>query len=667
MNPKSRINELRKIISEANYNYYELDNPTITDMQYDMYMKELIELEIEHPEFKSSLSPSENVGGNAATYLSKVKHKSKMYSLDNIYNHDELLRYGMFLVSNNINPEEIEFYVDVKLDGISLSTTYIDGKYIQAVTRGNGEIGEDITSNVNTLVANLNKELKTNHSFLQLRGECVVLKNDFIKFNNDLELSGEKTKANTRNLAAGLLRRLPENLITNVDIYYYVYGSYDTTVDNEYGWITHEDMMIELSSIGVKTVPYGKVVKGLEAVWEYYLEIEKIRDSLPYSIDGVVFRINDFTLQSKLGYTNKCPKFARSIKFPAERVNAKIGNIAYQVGKTGIITPVAEFDPPVYCNGVVISRATLHNFNIIKNLGIDVGSIVTIERSGDVIPKIIGVSNDTDKVDTFVMPTNCPSCGNTLYYHNETGSLRCLNNNCTDKVIAQLEYAVSKYCFDLKNIGYSIIKELYLNGAIKDTLDVFNIKVEDLRNIGMSDTRSVEMVNYIKNKAKSIPLDIFISSLNIFQVGTVNAKEIAKRCKNIDNFFNLSFRIIQDIPNIGDITANFIMDFLESEECDICKRKINEYNLCIEDVKTIKNSLSTKLANYNLLFTGTFSTDRSEIEQLAIAHGAKLLSSVNKYLNYLVVGDKPGKNKITKAIMLNIPMISEEEFRKLID
>ena len=664
-NPKTRINELRKILYDANYNYYELDNPTITDMQYDMYMKELMELEEEHPEFKSSFSPSDIVGGNASTYLSKVTHKSKMYSLDNIYNKDELLRYGEFLSNSGYNPEELSYYVDIKLDGISLSTTYVNGKFTQAATRGNGEIGEDITVNVDRLVTNLNKELKTNHDFLQVRGECIVTKEDFNKFNKDLELSGEKAKANTRNLAAGLLRRLPENLIDTVKIYYHIYGNYDSSINNEYGWISHEDMMNELKAIGLKIVPYGKVVNGLEAVWEYYLEIEKLRDSLPFSIDGVVFRINDFSIQSKLGYTNKFPKFARSIKFPAERVHAFIKSITHQVGKTGIITPVAEFEP-VACNGVIISRATLHNYNIIKQLDIRVGDTVIIERSGDVIPKVIEVDTSYPRGSEIFIPPLCPGCGSPLTSDDE-GTLRCTSNRCFDKFLAQLEFVISKHCFDLKNIGPSVVYGRLKLEVLDHPLDIFGINPKHLRDIGMSDTRSIEMANYIKNKSKTIPLDVFITSLNIFQVGVVNAKEIAKRCKTLDNFFNLSLRILEEIPNIGKTTANFIMEFLESKECDIVKHKIKKYDLIIEDVKSIEGSLSNKLSNYNLLFTGTFSTDRSDIEQLAILHGAKLLSSVSKYLTYLVVGDKPGKSKIDKATKINIPMIDEESFRKMIE
>lgn len=666
MDPSKRINELRNIIAEANRNYYELDSPTITDMQYDMYMKELMELEAKYPEFQSSLSPSENVGGNVSTYLSKVTHKSKMYSLDNIYNRDELIHYGAFLISNDINPEEIDYYVDIKLDGISLSTTYENGNFVQAATRGNGEIGEDITVNVSRLVHNLKKQIPTNHNFLQLRGECVVSKKDFVKFNRELELSGEKVKANTRNLAAGLLRRLPENLITGIDISYYVYGNFDMTKDNEYGWISHEDMMNELRALGVCIVPYGKVVKGLDNVWNYYLEIEKIRDSLPFSIDGVVFRINDFSIQHSLGYTNKYPKFARSIKFPAERVNAYLEHITHQVGKTGVITPVANFTP-VACNGVIISKATLHNLSIIKELDIREGDTVIIERSGDVIPKVIEVNKNFPRgKEPYKVLEYCPSCKEKLILENDDTTLRCINPNCPDKIVAQLEFAVSRHCFDLKNIGYSIVLELYKRGYIKHVLDIFNLSVNNFRAIGMSDTRASEMVNYIKTKSKTIPLDVFISSLNIFQVGIISAKEIAKRCMNVDNFFNLSYRILTDIPSIGDTTANFIMDFLESEERDICIKKINDYGIIVKEVKSIENTLSRKLSSYNLLFTGTFSIDRNSIEDLARAHGAVVQSSVNKYLSYLVVGDKPGKTKIAKAYKLNIEMIDENKFRELI-
>lgn len=563
--------ELRKQIIDANYRYYDLDDPIISDAEYDRLLKELQDLEREHPEIRSENSPTQKVGGTPAEYLSKVTHTTKMYSLDNVYNDDELSTYGTYIKNKGYDPEELEWYCDIKLDGISLELNYTDGKFTQASTRGNGEIGEDITATVVQCIKNIPERLASTGlniyttDIVYPRGECVLPISIFYKKNRELESIGEKTLANTRNMVAGLLRRLPTNLSdVGKSIKFYCYGSADMGIDNRRGWKTHKDMLDFMQRNGLEIVPYGELVKGFSGVKEYYKKIQLMRNSLPISIDGIVFRINNFELQSKFGYTNKVPKFAMAYKFPAETGIGVIKEIIHQVGRTGVITPVAVFESPVPCNGVLISKASLHNEDQIHLKDIRVSDHVVIERSGDVIPKIVKVLTECrdPKAMMYNKINKCPCCGARVIRDNTKKFVCCSNPKCPDKLKAQFNYITSKQCLDIVGLGPSVIKALFNKGYLKnDVVDIFKIGKKELVESGVGNIRAEKIANLIDSIKLNLPMDIFLLVLCIPGIGKVASRTLCKYFSTIQDLINTPYRQLMDIPNIDQIIAGSIVDY----------------------------------------------------------------------------------------------------------
>ena len=570
-----RALELRKQIIDANYAYYDLDDPIISDTEYDQLLKELQNLEQEHPEIRSENSPTQKVGGIPAEYLSKVTHTTKMYSLDNVYNNDELSAYGSYIKHKGYNPEELEWYCDIKLDGISLELNYTDGKFTQASTRGDGEIGEDITATVIQCIKNIPEKLTSiglniyTTDIIYPRGECVLPISIFYKKNRELESIGEKPLANPRNMVAGLLRRLPTNLLNvGKNIKFYCYGSADMGITNRRGWKTHKDMLDFMQKSGFEIVPYGELVKGFSGVEKYYKKIQAIRNSLPIAIDGIVFRINSFELQSKFGYTNRVPKFAMAYKFPAETGIGIIKEIIHQVGRTGVITPIAVFETPVPCNGVSISKASLHNEDQIHLKDIRISDHVVIERSGDVIPKIVKVLTEcrNPKAMMYNRIKKCPCCGARVIRDNVKKFLYCSNPKCPDKLKAQFNYIVSKQCLDIVGMSNKIIEELFKKGYLKHSLDIFSIDKEKLLSIGVGNIRAEKLANLIESIKQKLPLSTFLLILNIPYVGKVTAKEISKHILYIEDFFNLTYRDLLNIPNMGKNTADEILNYFTDNQ-----------------------------------------------------------------------------------------------------
>ena len=672
-----RILELRKAIIDANYRYYDLDEPNITDFEYDNLVRELKELEKKHPEFITKDSPTQKVGGDPSQYLPPVHHLSKMYSLDNIYSDKELDSYREYIKRVGYDPEELDWYCDIKLDGISLSLTYENGEYFQAATRGNGEIGEDITEVVRRSIRNIPIELQPNTytkipKTMQLRGECIIPVAVFASKNYDRLRTGEKPLANPRNMVAGLLRRLPSNITdTNTSIKFYCYGSFDMGINNQCGWKTHEEMMNYISKYKINIVPYGKVVKGLSKVKEYYLDIMKIRNTLPMAIDGVVFRINDFSIQNQFGYTTKFPKFAMAYKFPAEKAIGIIEKIIYQVGRTGVITPVAQFNPKVPCNNIIISKATLHNEDVIISKDIRIGDHVVIERSGDVIPKIVDVCKEyrQEHSKKYERITRCPCCGARVIKEDNDAYVYCSNPTCPDKLKAQFTYIVSKPCLNILGMSVKMIEELFNKGYLKhNVLDIFTIDKEKLLDIGIGDIRAEKLVNLINSIKKEIQLSTFLLVLNIPHVGKVTAQELVKHVSYLEDFFNLTYRDLLNIPNMGEVTAEAILNYFHDNPqlLDTVKRlNINIVNYKNKATNTYKCSLTGKKA----LVTGTFeilNLTREKVHNLITKYGIEPVTSISK-ADILLVGTKPSPNKIEEANKRNIHIVYEQELISILD
>ena len=669
---KFQILELRKKILDANYQYYDLDSPIITDKEYDDLVKELEQLEKQYPEFITEDSPTQRVGGNPSTYLAKVEHKSKMYSLDNIYSDKELNEYINYIRSKGYDPEQIEWYCDIKLDGISLSLTYKDGEIDQAATRGDGTIGEDITEVVNKSIKNIPQITNKHHlpyidNNFQFRGECIIPLSIFYKKNAELTSLGEKTLANARNMVAGLLRRLPTNLDNvNKDIKFFCYGVWNMYGNCPYAQ-THEELMKFIKSLGVPIVPYGKVVKGLSKVKEYYEEIGKIRNTLPMAIDGIVFRINDFRLQEEFGFTAKAPRFARAYKFPPEQAFGILDKITYQVGRTGVITPVAEFKNPVPCNGILITKATLHNEFYIRDKDIRIGDTVLIERSGDVIPKIVKVdlSKRPENLPGYDRLERCPCCGSKLL--REDVFVYCTNPVCPDMLKAQFTYIASKQCLDLVGFGPRIIEELFNKGYLKHVLDIFTINKNHLVSVGVGDIRAEKMSNLITSTKENILLSTVVLMLGIPHVGKVTAKDLSKHFESLERLANATYNDLIKIPNIGDGTIEAILNYFGDHPTII--NDIN--NLGINITLTKSTQLASHicpLTNKCVMVTGVFeiyNKTRSEMFSLLESYGITIVTSINK-ADYLLVGSNGSDKKINEAIKRNKNIIYEQELLTII-
>lgn len=679
-----RILELKKKILDANYQYYDLDEPHITDSEYDNLLKELKKLEQQYPEYITEDSPTQKVGGDPSKYLTNVVHKSKMYSLDNIYSDIELDEYREFIKRKGYDPEKLEFYCDLKLDGISLSVTYVNGSINQVATRGNGEVGEDITVVANKSIKNLrhtlkkpNKELLSSMGIYapieeQIRGEAVIPLSVFYKKNADLMQTGEKSFANARNMVAGLLRRLPTNIDdVNKEVKFFCYGTYDMGVSNQWNWKTHTDMLFTIKEYGIEIVPYGKVVIGLSKVKEYYEEIGKMRSTLPMAIDGIVFRINDFAIQREFGYTNKAPKFAMAYKFPAEQVVGTVGKIVYQIGRTGVITPVAEFEKAVPCNGVCISRATLHNEDFIKEKDIRIGDEVVVERSGDVIPKIVSIIKEKREgkhLPIYESIKFCPCCGARTIREDGDAYVYCSNQNCPERLKNQFSYIASKGCLNIVGLGPRIVDALYDKGYLKSSIfDIFTITKEHLVNIGFSKIRAESMVNMIDDIKRKIPLSTFLLVLGISHVGKVAAKQLSDKFDSLDEIANATYAKIREIDNFGEATADAIINYFTDNPDTL--RKVDEYGLIITNskVKPIVEHICPLTGKY-VIITGVFNKfnkTRSEMVELLSSYGVHVATTVSK-ADYLLVGDEPSGSKLKDAEKRQKNIIYEVELKSML-
>lgn len=668
-----RVLELKKQISDANYQYYDIDTPIITDQEYDNLIKELQDLEKEYPSLYKPDSPTQVVGGNPSSQLPKIAHASKMLSLSNLYTQEELDLYKKSIEKKGIDTSTSQWYCDIKLDGISLSTTYINGIFDKAATRGNGEIGEDITSNILKYIVNLPTELtrisntRLLPDFLQPRGECIIPTKDFVQYNNSLQNIGDKLIPNSRAMVGGLLRQVSTNTKKSISVKYFVYGTSDMGVNNPHGWCNHQGMITALSRFGFTIVPYGKVVIGLDEVYDYYKYIQSIRNTLELAIDGVVFRLNDFDKQSILGVNTKYPIYAKAYKFPAEQVIAKIKEIKIQIGRTGILTPVAVFEEPVWCGGVYIAKASLYNEANIISKNINIGDTVIAERGGEVIPKVVSLYKLNDLRNKYQLATNCPYCNSEITSYssglseNIQGIERyCSNPQCPEIIKQQLTYIVSNDCLNIIGLSSKSISLLYEKGYIKNVFSIFEITEQKLQDIGFGLERSIRIRNLIENKRKNLSLDTLICMLNIPHIGSISAKEIMQHFSTIEDLINADYATLRSLPNIGAIIAASIVSYFHCNP--LIGIKIQELGITAtaKDVPTPARVYS-ELSGKRILFTGTLTKSRWEMEHLAREHGVIIVAAFSK-LDYIVAGANPGENKIQKAIKRSIPVINEQQF-----
>jgi len=663
-NIAKKIQDLRELIRHHDYCYYVLNQPEISDKEYDDLMHKLKELEEKYPQFKTEDSPTVRVSGQVLEGFKTVKHKEKMLSLDNTYSFDELLEWQKRLHKGLAEKEKIEYVAELKIDGVSANLTYTKGTLTIGATRGDGELGEDVTLNIKTIRAiPLLLRGKDIPDFIEVRGEIYMEKKDFLALNKEREKNGEVLFANPRNAASGSLKLLDTSLVSKRRLNFFAHslGAY-TGIDLK----THWEYLMKLKEWGIRTNPHSRLCKTFEEVIEYCKEWQEKRDNLEYDIDGVVIKVNSLSQQRILGATLKSPRWAVAYKFPARQATTKIKNIIVQVGRTGVITPVAELEP-VECGGVVISRATLHNFDEIKRLGVKIGDRVIVERAGEVIPKIVKVveSVRTGKEKEFKIPKNCPvCCAKIIKEKEEEVAFRCPNPSCPAQLERGLIHFASRSAMDIEGMGESVVKQLVEKKMVKDFADIYFLKKEDLLNLELFKDKKTDNLLRAIEKSKNQPLSRLIYALGIRHVGEKASFVLAQRFKTLDNLMKAKFSDLENIYEVGPVMAQSIVDFFKNDKVKSLIKKLKQAKLNMEE--KITTTRTTALTGKTVVFTGELEEfSRSEAERIVRELGGNPSSSVSKNTDFVVVGKNPG-SKLEKAKKLGINIIDEKKFKEMI-
>lgn len=655
---KERYDELIKLIEKANYDYYTLDNPTVTDREYDNWMSELLDIEERHPEIKRKDSPSEKIGGEVISEFKKVEHKIGMFSISDVFNESEIIAFDERIRKEFPNPS---YVCELKIDGLAVSLQYEKGILKRAATRGNGLVGEDITHNVKTIGTiplRLNKPVD-----IEVRGEIYMPLKAFNELNEKRLKNGEPIFQNPRNAAAGSIRQLDSSVAKSRKLDAFLYHVPET--DKK----THYEALMELKELGFIVNPNIRLVKNIDEILDYINEWTARRGELPYDIDGIVIKVNDIHMQRELGFTAKYPRWVIAYKFPAEDVKTRLTDIVCTVGRTGQITPNAVFDP-VKVMGSTIRRATLHNGDYINSKNLKIGDNIFVHKAGDVIPEVVGpcLEDRTGNEREFVMPDKCPICGASLVLTESGIDLKCPNDLCPARNIESLIHFCDRKAMNIEGLGERIIEDFYNMKFITSIIDIYNIKdrKEELIELeGFGDKSVNKLLDNIE-KSKQNSLEKLLFAIGISGIGEKNAKILAKKFMNIDNLMNASLEDLTNISDVGPILANSIYNFFRNED-----------NIkLINDLKNIGMNMNylgaqikenEELLNKRIVVTGTLKKyTRDEIQNLIELNGGLWSTSVTKKTYAVIVGENPG-SKYDKAKELNIPIWTEEDFDKVIN
>ena len=634
-----------------------MDNPTISDFEYDTLFARLKELEEKNPEYITSDSPTQRVGG-ISTGFEEYKHKYRLYSLDNTYNEDELRKWYDRIQKEF--SEKIELVCELKIDGLAIALDYDDGFLKTGVTRGDGIIGENITANIKTIKSVPLKLFEPVD--LEIRGEVYMPKSSFEKLNNDNLEKGEKLFANPRNAAAGSLRQLDSSITAKRDLSIFAYTA--IIEDSSKILKTHWESIQYLKELGFKTNPNIRLVNDINGAIEFCKEWETKRNDLDYATDGVVIKVNRLDYQSELGFTSRAQKWATAFKFPPEERTTKLLDIELGVGKTGAVTPVAILEP-VNLAGSVVSRASLHNFDEIERLDIRIGDKVLIKKAAEIIPKVIKVvdSDEHDNLAKYTIPTTCPECGSELVTHDGEVNLYCSNLQCPSVVKAKLEYWVSKDAMDIDFIGPSIISQLYDLGLVRRPLDFYKLTYNDFLKLDLVKEKSASnMYNSIQN-SKIKPFSRFLTALSLKHVGKETAELIVNEYPSFFDLKNASLEALANIDGIGDKIAKSVYEYFNSPE-NI--EMMNEFLSLGFEFSVSNVNKTDELAGKTFVLTGSLATmTRDEATEKIKTRGGKTSSSVSKNTSYVIAGINPG-SKLDKAEKLGVIILSEDDFLKLI-
>ena len=647
-----RVNELKDILNKASEAYYVNDKPIMEDYEYDRLMEELIKIENEHPELKTIDSPTNRIGGEVLSKFEKVTHKTKMASLADAFSYEELREFDNRVKA--VAPSAT-YLCELKIDGLSVSLKYENGILVQGATRGNGIVGENITNNVKT-IKSVPLKLKNNET-LEVRGEIYMPKKSFIALNLEREANEEELFANCRNAAAGSVRQLDSKIAAKRNLDVFLYYNLDDHVK------TQEDALISMKNIGFKVNPLYKHCKDIEEVISYIEDMGNKRPNLEYDIDGIVIKVNEIELHDIIGETIKYPKWAIAYKFPPEEVSTELLDITYQVGRTGVITPVANFKP-VFVAGSLISKATLHNEDYINQKDIHIGDTVIIHKAGDVIPEVVKPILEKRKADyiPFKMIEKCPCCNSTLVRAEGEADYYCLNPDCPEKQINGLIHFASKPAYNIDSLGDKLVEQLYMAKYIKTIPDIFKLKnyYNELINLPGLGVKSIDNLLLAIENSKNNNLDQLLFGLGIRHCGAKVSKLICKKYRNIDNIINATFEDISNIPDIGEVIAKEIVNYFSNPSNIELINELKELGLKMDfEMGEIKENFFT---NKKCVLTGTLaSMGRTEAKKLIESFGGALSESVSKKTDILILGENPG-SKYDKAKSLGIYIMEEKEF-----
>ncbi len=660
---KKKIEDLKEQIRHHDYRYYVLSQPEISDKKYDELMAELKDLEDRYPEFKTDDSPTVRLSGGILGGFKTVEHRQKMLSLDNTYSFQELKDWQE-RVNKGLGSQKVEYVVELKIDGVSANITYKKGKLSIGATRGDGETGEDVTGNIKTIRAiPLVLLAKIVPDFVEIRGEVYMERKDFEILNKERKRADEVLFANPRNAAAGSLKLLDTGIVAKRRLNFFAHslGEY-----KGFDIPGHWDFLEKLKAWGVRTNPNSNLCKNLEEVIAYCGIWQGKREKLSYDIDGMVIKINSIAQQKKLGFTHKSPRWAVAYKFPAQQATTVLKDITVQVGRTGVITPVAELEP-VECAGVVISRATLHNFDEIKRLGVKIGDRIVLERAGEVIPKIVKVieSVRTGKEKQFNIPKACPACGSEISKEKEEEvAYRCINPSCPAQIERGLMHFASRGAMDIHGLGDAVVKQLVEKGWIKDFADIYALKKEDLLKLELfKDKKSENLLGAIE-KSKQKPLSRLLYGLGIRHVGEKAAYVLAQKFTTLENLIQARREDFDAVYEMGQVMAGSMVNFFKQHSTKQLIKKLKEAGLNLkEKVAPINKSA---LTGKSVVFTGELKDfSRTVAKSLVRQFGGNASSAVSENTDFVVAGDNPG-SKYDQARKLGIKIISEKELKEMI-
>jgi DNA ligase (NAD+) len=654
------IEALKEALHRHNYAYYVQEQPDISDAEYDQLYRRLVVLESAHPELVSPDSPTQRVGAKLDGRLPVITHTYPLYSLDNAFDRSELDAFHE-RVTKLTGETSIEYAVELKIDGLAVTLTYLDNTLALAATRGDGIEGEDITSNLRTLRSvPLRLQSSAGVSPLTVTGEAFMPKASFEQLNAQREAAGEKLFANPRNAASGSIRQLDPGITAERQLDLFIYNGYLETQ-------SHSETLKQLHQLGFKTSPYLKVCNTLEAVWETCQQWHEAALELPFAIDGVVIKVNDLALQERLGYTAKTPRWAIAYKFPAEQAMTQVKGITLQVGRTGAVTPVAELTP-VFLAGTQVMRATLHNQQELQRKDVRIGDYVWVQKAGEIIPEVLRSVPErrTGNEATFVYPDQCPVCAHTLIPDEDGPIIRCINEQCPDRVRGNLLHFVSRKAMDIDGLGEALIDQLMHENKVQNTADFFYLSVEDLLSLErMGEKSSQKLVQTLQEKKNNVDLARFIHGLGIRHVGLGNAKLLVEHYPDLDALQHATQEALEAIKGIGPQIADSVVNYFATPEHQALLQRFLSVGMTFA-IPTKKPSDGV-FSGKSVVLTGTLQQmTRSEAAKIVESQGGRVKGTISKQIDYVIVGDKPG-SKAAKAEALGVVLLSEVDFLNRID